>query len=63
MSNLDQIAERHSRDRWKDLLFIAAAGLLTALVLGATTSKGVGKPTEHAWSLTVVDPETQIPLR
>ena len=63
MSHLDQITERHGRDRWKDLLFIGAAVLLAALAFGATTSKGVGKPTEHAWSIIVVDPETQLQLR
>jgi hypothetical protein len=44
--NLNEIAERHVKDRWKDALFIAAAVLLTALALGAVTSKATGKPSE-----------------
>ncbi len=59
MSNLNQIAYRHGRDRWKDAVFIAAAVLLTALSIGATTSQGVGKPLDHEWTVTVVDPTTQ----
>jgi hypothetical protein len=62
MSHLNQIANRHGRDRWKDVIFIAAAVLLTALSIGATTSKGVGKPVEHTWTLTVVDPTTQLEI-
>jgi hypothetical protein len=62
MSNLKQIAHRHLRDRWKDAVFIGAAILLTALSIGATTSKGVGKPVEHTWSIQVVDPDTNVAL-
>ena len=62
MSNLKQIATRHGRDRWKDVVFIAAALLLTALSIGATTSKGVGKPTDHQWSVQVVDPNTNVEI-
>lgn len=63
MSKLKQIADRHGRDRWKDLVFIGAALLLTALAIGATTSKAVGTPTnQHAWSVTLVDPETNVAL-
>jgi len=58
MSNLNQIANRHGRDRWKDAVFIGAAVLLTALSIGATTSKGVGKTVEHSWSVVLVDPST-----
>jgi hypothetical protein len=58
MSRLNQIATRHLRDRWKDIVFIGAAVLLTALAIGATTSKAVGKPVEHTWSVQVVDPHT-----
>lgn len=53
--NLNQIESRHGRDRWKDALFIGVAVLLTALSIGSVTSKGAGKPTEHAWSVKVVD--------
>ena len=62
MSNLKQIAQRHGRDHWKDAIFIAAAVLLTALSIGATTSKGVGKPVEHTWTIQMVDPETNVAL-
>lgn len=62
MSNLKQIETRHGRDRWKDAVFIAAAVLLTALSIGATTSKGVGKPVEHQWSVQVVDPDTNVEI-
>jgi len=63
MSHLSQIAQRHGRDNWRDLVFIAAAVLLTALSIGATTSKAVGNPTVHTWSVTVVDPNTQLEMR
>ncbi|MBA2540312.1 MAG: hypothetical protein H0V17_11795 [Deltaproteobacteria bacterium] len=62
MSNLKQIEHRHGRDRWKDAVFIAAAVLLTALSIGATTSQGVGKPVEHQWSVQVVDPDTNVEI-
>ncbi|HEU0034094.1 MAG TPA: hypothetical protein VFQ53_25880 [Kofleriaceae bacterium] len=63
MSNLSQIASRHGRDRWKDAVFIAAAVLLTALSIGATTSKGVGKPNEHEWKTSMVDPDTNVEIQ
>jgi hypothetical protein len=62
MSVLKQIATRHGRDRWKDIIFIGAAVLLTALSIGATTSKGVGKVVEHTWSVQIVDPNTNVEL-
>jgi len=62
MSRLNQIATRHLRDRWKDIVFIGAAVLLTALAIGATTSKAVGKPTEHEYSLRMVDTATGIEI-
>jgi len=62
MSNLKQIEHRHGRDRWKDLVFIAAAVLLTGLSIGATTSQGVGKPVEHQWSVQVVDFNTHVAI-
>ncbi len=55
MGNLNQIENRHGRDRWKDALFIVAAALLTALSIGSVTSKAAGHPTEHKWSLSVVE--------
>ena len=51
MSNLNQIERRHGRDGWKDALFIGVAVLLTALSIGAVTSKAAGKPTEKQWSV------------
>ena len=63
MSHLSHIAHRHGRDGWRDFVFIAAAVLLTALAIGATTSRGVGKPTEHSWSVTVIDPDTNAEIR
>jgi hypothetical protein len=51
--NLNQIERRHGRDGWKDALFIGVAVLLTALSIGAVTSKAAGKPTEHKWSVQV----------
>ena len=60
MSHQNQIKTRHGGDRWKDAVFIGAAVLLTALAIGATTSKNVGKPVEHSWSVQVVDPNTQL---
>lgn len=55
MGNLKQIENRHGRDRWKDLVFIGAAILLTALSIGATTSQAVGTRVEHQFTVQVVD--------
>ena len=63
MSDLSYIARRHGQDGWRDLVFIAAAVTLTVLAIGATTSKVVGKPAEHSWSVIVVDPDTHIEIR
>ena len=54
MSNLNEIAHRHGCDRWKDALFIGAALLLTALSIGAVTSKAAGTA-ESKWTVTVVE--------
>jgi hypothetical protein len=62
MSNLKQIENRHGRDRWKDAIFIAAAVLLTALSIAATTKQAVGKSVEHQWSVQLVDPSTNVEL-
>ncbi len=56
MENLNNVATRHGRDRWKDALFIAAAVVLTALSIGSVTSKAAGKTPQHSWSLTVAEP-------
>ena len=62
MSHLVEIACRHERDRWRDAIFIGAAALLCALAIGATTSKGVGRPDKHQWSVIVVDPSTNLDI-
>jgi hypothetical protein len=63
MTDLSNIVKRHDHDGWRDVVFIATAVLLTALSIGATTSKGVGKPPTHTWTLTVIDPVTQLEMR
>jgi len=55
MGNLTEIPDRHRQDRWKDAVFIIAAVLLTAVSIGAVTSKAAGKPSEHKWKLTVIE--------
>ena len=60
MSNLNEIKERHGRDRWKDAVFIAAAVLLTVLSIGSVTSKAAGKPTQQQWKVTVVESNLEI---
>lgn len=62
MSNLNEIKQRHGRDRWKDAVFIAAAVLLTALSIGSVTSKAAGKPHEHQWKVTVIDPANNLEI-
>lgn len=56
MENLNNVATRHGRDRWKDALFIVAAVVLTALSIGSVTSKAAGKSSQKQWSLTVNEP-------
>lgn len=60
MGNLNEIAQRHGRDRWKDALFILAAVLLTAVSIGSVTSKAAGKPSERTWSLSVIESNPEI---
>lgn len=55
MSSLNQIAQRHGWDRWKDIVFIGAAALLIALSIGAVTSQGAGKAPDHQWTVTMVE--------
>lgn len=59
MSTLKQIEVRHGRDRVKDILFIVAAVVLTALSIGSVTSKAAGT-NEHKWSLSVVESAPEI---
>ena len=60
MSNLNQIEQRHGRDRWKDALFICAALLLTAVSIGSVTTKAAGKTTRHAWQIQVIESNPEI---
>jgi len=53
--NLNEIKERHGRDGWKDAVFIVLAVLLTALSIGSVTSKAAGHPSQHQWSVTVIE--------
>lgn len=55
MSTLSEIANRHGRDRWKDMVFIGAAVLLTALSIGSVTSKAAGNTSPKSWTVTVVE--------
>ncbi len=55
MSNLNEIKERHGRDRWKDAVFIALAVVLTAISIGSVTARVAGRQHEHQWSVTVVE--------
>lgn len=52
-ASLAQIEQRHRPDRWRDIIFISMAVLLTALSIGSLTSKAAGSVTQHAWSLAV----------
>jgi hypothetical protein len=54
-TNLSQIERRHGRDSWKDAMFIGLAVLLTALSLGAVSSKVGGKAIETKWQVTVIE--------
>ncbi len=55
MDNLNEITERHGRDRWKDAVFITLAVLLAAISIGSVTTKVAGHPSERQWSVTVVE--------
>jgi hypothetical protein len=41
--SLKEIEQRHTRDRWRDGLFIGLAVLVVALAIGMTTRKLAGK--------------------
>ena len=62
MSNLNEITDRHSHDRWKDALFIVMAVLLTALSIGSVTSQAAGKPHQHHLQghVTVIESDLEI---
>jgi hypothetical protein len=60
MSNLQRIEQRHRPDRWRDLIFVAAAILLTALSIGSLTSKAAGSVSEPQWTLTVLESAVEV---
>lgn len=60
MSNLDRIEERHRPDRWRDIIFVAGAALLTALSIASLTSKVVGSVSQHEWTLTVLESNLEV---
>ena len=62
MSNLTEIAHRHTRDRWKDAVFIVTAVLLTALSIGSVTSKAAGKPGDRNFNGTVTVVESGLEI-
>jgi hypothetical protein len=60
MSHLTQIEARHRPDRWRDIIFIVGAVLLTALSIGSLTSEAAGAVSEHSWTLTVYESGLEI---
>lgn len=60
MSNLQRIEQRHRPDRWRDIIFVMAALLLTALSIGSLTAKAAGSVAEHKWTLTVIEGNLEI---
>jgi hypothetical protein len=60
MINLQQIEQRHRPDRRRDIIFLAAAFLLTALSVGSVTSKAAGSVAQHQWTLTVLESDVEI---
>ena len=61
MSNLNEIAVRHGRDRWKDAVFILAAVLLTALSISSVTSKAAGRVDRKLFGkVTVIESNLEI---
>ena len=60
MSNLERIEERHRPDRWRDIIFVMAAALLTALSIGSLTSRAAGPVAERQWTLTVLESNIEV---
>lgn len=60
MSHLTQIEERHRPDRWRDMIFIVGALLLTALSIGSLTTKAAGPAAGPAWTVTVIESGLEI---
>jgi hypothetical protein len=55
MSNLNEIKNRHGRDRWKDAMFILAALLLTAVSIGSVTKKAQGSVHQAQWEVSMTE--------
>lgn len=60
MGYLNEIRLRHGWDRWRDVVFIAGAVLLTLLSIGSVTSKAAGKTQLHRWTVTVVETPVEV---
>ncbi|HSD85892.1 MAG TPA: hypothetical protein VLB44_00200 [Kofleriaceae bacterium] len=58
-TNLKSIEKRHGTDRWRDIFFIGAAVLLTALSIGAVTSKAAGRA-KDPWTVQVIESNVEI---
>jgi len=58
-TNLKNIETRHGRDRFRDVFFIAAAVLLTALSIGAVTSKAAGSA-KSEWTVQVIESNFEV---
>ena len=54
-----ELAQRHGRDSWMDVLFVAAAVLLIAVSIGSLTSKAAGT-NESRWTVTVIESNFEI---
>jgi len=59
MGKLQQIEARRGADRWRDVVFIGAAVILTALSVGAVTSQAVGKASNN-WSVQVIESNFEV---
>ena len=59
MGTLKNIETRRTSDRWRDVVFIAGAILLTALSIGAVTSKAAGK-VSNTWSVQVIESAPEV---
>jgi len=60
MGNLQHIEQRHRPDRRRDIIFVAAAVLLTALSIGSLTSNAVGSVSAREWTLTVLEGKLEV---
>jgi hypothetical protein len=59
MRHLDDIEQRHRRDRWTDAFFIFAAAVLTAISIGSVGGLGA-RSAEPTWSVTVIESNLEI---